>query len=55
MSKPSDMPYQVLTDTGGIHSGYETSQKADAACFEANQRAEKMGIVTRYIVKGMGS
>jgi hypothetical protein len=48
---PSKKPFQVWTTTGTIHSGYVSRSAAEAAALEADRKAERLGIKTRYEIR----
>lgn len=49
MDSPINQPYHVRTDGGIFVSGHETATQADKDAAERNERAEKLGIKTRYV------
>ena len=50
--KPSEYPFVVKTDTNGTVVGLDSKEEAEARCKLLNEKAEILGIKTRYKVVG---
>ena len=50
--KPSDFPFVIKTDTNGTVVGFDLKEDAEARCKWLNEKAEKLGLKTRYKVIG---